>query len=301
MVRIAAAVVLLAAVIAATLAPSVTFPSPQAAGYRLITADLHVHGFLGDGALPPSAIRREAARRGLDAVVVTNHNQMYAGVIDRLLFAPPAAPLMIVGIEVTTPRFHLVALGVKTPIEWRLPLAGVIRAVHAQGGIAIGAHPTGNVWQQEDAATLAMLDGLELAHPNGLADASARRRMDSAYSRAKVANPALAAIGASDFHFGAPIGFCRTRLFVRDLTTEAVFEAIRAGRTIAVDPEGRAYGDPQWLEAAAAHPLPDLSAADTPLQHIAMAAAWIALVLLTTVQHGPRFNTVQHDSTRSRT
>src|SRR5687768_8730838 len=49
-----------------------------AGGYHVVAADLHVHAFPGDGALPPWELAREAARRGLHAIVVSNHNQTFA-------------------------------------------------------------------------------------------------------------------------------------------------------------------------------------------------------------------------------
>ena len=45
-------------------------------GFQVLSADLHVHSFPGDGALPPWALASEARRRGLDIIALTNHNQM---------------------------------------------------------------------------------------------------------------------------------------------------------------------------------------------------------------------------------
>jgi hypothetical protein len=254
--------------------------------YRVAIADLHVHAFLGDGALIPWAIRREAARRGVDVIGLTNHNQMYSARIDAALFPPPVHPLMLPGVEVTTPNYHLIALGISEPIDWRLSISDAIRAVHAQGGVAIAAHPYGDFWQTLDPETLASLDGLEVAHPLTAEARYARRFFEALYKRARTIKPTIAAIGSSDYHFGAPIGLYQTRMLVRELTREGVLEAIRAGRTVAFDPSGARYGASEWVTAVSDAQAP--RSPDSPRHHMAMFAAWIALVMLVIVAPRPR-------------
>lgn len=280
--RAAAWIVLTTACVAAA-AIRTPHPAPPVAGeFLIVTADLHVHAFAGDGALPPWDIRREAARRGLDIVAVTNHNQMYALRLDRALFPPTARPLMLPGMELTTPKYHISAIGIREPIDWHLPLADAIRAIHAQGGVAIGAHPGTRAWRQLDDDTLALFDGLEVAHPARIVNARSRAGIDAVFARARRIKPAIAAIGSSDYHFSAPIGLCRTRLLVTGLTADGVLDAIRAGRTVAYDPAGTAFGDPKWIariDGAGAATAP--AAHGTGWQHhVTMAGAWIALTFL---------------------
>ena len=61
----------------------------------------------------------------------------------------------------------------------------------------------------------------------------------------------LAAIGSSDFHFTAPIGLCRTFLFVTERSPAGVLDAVRRGATVACDARGATYG-PAELSAAVA-------------------------------------------------
>ncbi|MEZ4407102.1 MAG: hypothetical protein R3A52_11570 [Polyangiales bacterium] len=49
--------------------------------------------------------------------------------------------------------------------------------------------------------------------------------------------------GASDYHFFSPLGLCRTFLHARARTEAGVMEALREGRVVVFDREGRAYGD----------------------------------------------------------
>lgn len=277
--RAAAWMVLIAAVAFATAAVEAPTAEPVVAGgFRLVTADLHVHAFPGDGALAPWDIRREARRRGVDVVAITNHNQLHAARLDRALFPDAPAPLTLMGEELTAPGYHLLAVGIREPIDWRLPLASAIRAIHAQDAIAIVAHPTDRWREQIDDEALALLDGVEVAHPVRRKGPSARGQLDALFARAVRLNPTIAAIGASDYHFNAPLGSWRTIILARDLTQDAVFEAIRAGRTVAVDAAGHPFGRPDWTSLVAAGT--GLPTADTLTHSLTVALAWLALVFL---------------------
>jgi len=71
----ASALLLLAGVAAGTLSDARVMPAPQRQdGYYILSADFHVHVFPGDGALAPWDLRREAARRRLDVIALTDHN-----------------------------------------------------------------------------------------------------------------------------------------------------------------------------------------------------------------------------------
>ena len=118
-------------------------PAAKAASaeYQVLAADFHVHTFFGDGALPPWEIAAEAKRRGLDVIAVTNHNQMVAARLGAWLVGRGSGLLLLKGEEITAPNYHLVAIGINRSIGWRSSAADAIAAVHAQGGVAIAAHP----------------------------------------------------------------------------------------------------------------------------------------------------------------
>ena len=225
-------------------------PEPYRDGEHWILAgDFHVHSFFGDGVLPPWEVRREALRRGLDVIALTNHNHQAATMVDRLTSAwagrrRGAADLVVIpGQEITAARYHLIGVGVSDTVDWTQPAAGAIAAVHAQGGAAIAAHPIRAYWDAYDWRALSELDGTEVAHP--LVDGSDAERRDliEFSARVRAARPSVAPIGSSDFHFRAPIGLCRTYVFARERTAQGVVEAIRSGRTVAYDSNGRAFGD----------------------------------------------------------
>ena len=119
-----------------------TAPLERDGDYWILAADFHVHAFLGDGVLPPWEIRAEARRRGLDVVALTNHDQRWAGRVDRWLSGARTDPLVLAGEEITSRHHHIVAIGITKTVGWDQSAAAAIADVHAQGGVAIAAHPT---------------------------------------------------------------------------------------------------------------------------------------------------------------
>jgi PHP-associated len=140
---------------------------------------------------------------------------------------------------------------------------------------------------QIDDESLALLDGIEVAHPVVHIKPTARAQPDALYARALRIKPAIAAIGASDFHFTAPMGTCRTLIFARELSQASVFDAIRAGRTVAVDRAGRAFGPPQWTSAAASHAAATLPAPPSNgWTQASVTLAWASLAALVVCGRG---------------
>jgi hypothetical protein len=262
-----------------------TNPPPLfVSGYRVVAADLHVHAYPGDGVLPAWELSREARRRHLDAIALTNHNQMFPS---RLAAAVGIASdvLLIPGEEVTTPGYHMAAVGLAHPIGWRHDVVGSAAAIHAEGGAAIVAHPGRESWPAFDRAALTAVDGVEVAHPGMDLRKKGGGDFATFYARARAAKPDIAAIGSTDFHTLAPLGYCRTYLFVRDLTVPGVVDAIRSGRTVACDAHGRAYGDPPLVAAVAERCAEAASLrVNSGADRAAVACALLGLVLLIVVK-----------------
>ena len=222
---------------------------PTAGGYSIVAGDFHVHASPGDGALTPWALRDEAARVGLDVFAVTNHNNTVATHLWRRFARGAAGVIVIPGEEITNPAYHLIAVGTRETISGRQSAAAAIAAVHAQGGVAIAAHPMRKFWGGYPDPALASLDGSEVAHPDARRTPTARAEFDAfnARGRAAAADGTFATIGSSDVHIAPALGVCRTYLLVRERSEAGVIEAIRSGRTVAVDEKGRLYGDPELV------------------------------------------------------
>ena len=261
-----------------------TAGKPQVSPPGVLAADLHVHPFPGDGALTVGQLQREATRRGLDVIAVAGHNNRVALELARAVNPPSGSPIILQSQELTAPDFHIIAVGVRAMIDWRLTVAEAVGAIHEQGGVAIAAHPVRFAWKPEDQASLSVLDGVEVAHPMAQRTGSSRREIDAFFARVQSMNPDVAPIGSTDFHASGPLGLCRTYLLTSDRSAEGAIEAIRRGRTVAQDQFGRLFGRPEavaevqrWLAAAAAPaavPLLDRLIALAALVILAAGVSW---------------------------
>jgi hypothetical protein len=206
-----------------------------------------VHAFPGDGVLPAWQLRNEARRRGIDVIAITNHNQSIAASLPSGAHSGDL-PLVIPGQEITSPWFHMVAVGVRQVVDWRLPAGQAVAAVHAQGGVAIAAHPVRDSWRAGDLGALREIDGTEAVHAPGEAYSRGRYELREFYRLAREQNPTVAPIGSSDFHGTAPLGRCLTYIVVDEVTEAGVLRAIRSGQTVASNNAGMLVGDPALVK-----------------------------------------------------
>lgn len=244
-----AATLIAAGVVAGTVPLRSQPQGPVRAGeFFVLAADLHVHSFFGDGSLPPWEIIREARRRGLDVVAITNHNQMIGARMAAKSAGNPGHPLVLAGQEVTAPRFHLIGVGISSSVDWRLSASQAAAAVQAQGGVAIAAHPDRATWGAAGDAARRAVDGAEIGDPHPATDDPwTGWEVKRFFEESARVNRSLAPIGASDFHFVQPLGICRTHVLAAEVSERGVLEAIREARTVSQDGNGVLYGDPALI------------------------------------------------------
>ena len=229
-------------------------PAAHRAGFRVLEADLHTHTSWSDGSLSPFGVVRQAERRGIDVVAVTEHNTVWPSRFARAYAHATGGPLAITGEEVTNARFHVIAIGVETPIEPSQPLEGVLKDIHAQHGIAIAAHPVRHFWPALLEAR-PQFDGAEVNHPIAYGSGPAEWRWSDIVKFYDESPRPLAAIGSSDYHWMNMLGVCRTLVFVTEpVTQDAVVDAIREHRTVTFDHLGQPHGDPEMIGALAKEP-----------------------------------------------
>ena len=271
-VRAAGALSLVVAVLWGTFTDVPGRQPPQGRG--VIAGDFHVHGMPGDGVLPVWEIQREAARRGLDVIAVTNHNGNLSWRIARASGLLKPYPLVIPGEELTTRNFHIAVVGPEQMIDPGLPAREAIAAIHRQGGIAIAAHPTPRSWQVKDPEALTALDGVEAIHPLALVDPEAGAWFRHHYEQLRDANPTVAPIGSTDYHVGAVLGLCRTYLIVDEFSVSGVLDAVRQGRTVASGPDGNLIGTDENVNAVKPHVQP------APVNFGRQTSTWLAVIAL---------------------
>ncbi len=277
--RLIAAVAMFAGIVVGTVSDRIPDAQPRRAGeYWILAGDFHVHAFPGDGALAPWTLRDEARRAGLDVFAVTNHEQVFTARLTQWISRFSDGPIVIAGEEITNPDYHLIAVGVEHRVNADQPAAAAIAAIHAQGGVAIAAHPGRTFRGYNDDDTVAALDGAEVAHPAMHEDDTFRRDIADFFERARRLNADVSAIGSSDFHSSPALARCRTLVFARDRTAAAVIEAIRNGRTVAVDGDGRLYGDPAFIALARQTPMSTRSDSNGGWRRLSMTLTWVGVL-----------------------
>jgi hypothetical protein len=248
-----ASCLLAAALLAGTLSDAAPERPPlRLGGYRVLAGDFHVHTFpLSAGTIAPWDVPAEARRQGLDVVAVTGHNEVMSGKMARWWWSIAGGPTVIAGEEIHGPQFHIIALGIRETISWRLNTSDAVDEVHRQGGVAIAAHPVEASWPAVNPHAWKKFDATEVMQPLGYIDEKHRHAFERFYTRG-----GMTPVASSDYHGLGPIGLCRTYVFAQDDSEQAVLDALRAGRTVVFDRE-RIYGDPVFRELARRGGLPE--------------------------------------------
>lgn len=265
-------------------------PARGSDGYHILEGDIHAHSIFA-GALPtPVDLVLLARRQGLDFIAVVEHNSFFGARLSEWVAGWLTPGLVVIpSEEITTKNYHALAIGIRETIDPRLPLVKVAEETHRQGGVLVAAHPVRRFWDHFfPMVHKGLLDGVEVMHPSRVLrrDGDHAWRgidMEQFWERAKVESPrVLAPLGGSDYHGLLALGYCRSIVFARARTSEAIVEAIREGRTLAVGPDGALEGSAEWIKRLSAaghkpHPSRHSYATATPA---GQALAWGVLLLL---------------------
>jgi hypothetical protein len=110
---------------------------------RLGRADLHIHTLASDGTAGVLDVLDHVERNTeLDVIAITDHERIDAALAARSIARDEGLSFeVVVGEEVTTLGGHLLALWIEEPVKPFRSMRATIAEVHAQGGLAIPAHP----------------------------------------------------------------------------------------------------------------------------------------------------------------
>lgn len=219
-------------------------------GPHWYAGDFHVHSRdSGDASATLEEIAVFAEGRGLDFVVITDHNT--SAQVDFLTDVQSRHPglLLIPGAELTTYAGHANGIGVSATLDYFVGLDGVTietlaRQVLDGGGVFSINHPVldlgerciGCLWEQD--LPLDLIGGVEI----GTGSAAILYSQDTiAFWEDLLRRGARpAAIGGSDDHragrdtgaFAAKIGSPTTMVYAEELSPAGIVEGVRRGRTV---------------------------------------------------------------------
>jgi len=175
---------------------------------------MHVHTTASDGtASPREVLDFVSEHTNLKVVAICDHNTN-EGALEAAALAVDYPVEVIVGQEVESAQGHILGLWTPDLIRPGLTACETVAEIHAQGGLAIAAHPYAPKWWhrhglcrgETSVYDCVDFDGVEVANSTPLlflANFKAR-----AYWRANADR--LAATGGSDAHMLSVIGTSRT-------------------------------------------------------------------------------------------
>ena len=109
-------------------------------------ADLHMHTQWSDGD-DLARVIRQALKMGLDAIAITDHDEIEGAFAARRLVHERQLPLAVVpGTEVSSLDGHIGALFVMKTIPKNRTAVETVRLIHEAGGIAVAHHPYSPRW-----------------------------------------------------------------------------------------------------------------------------------------------------------
>jgi len=170
--------------------------------------DMHVHTAVSSpcSRIDPRQLVEAAPRIGLDAVCVTEHEEMEGAEVARRLGEGAGFPVFR-GVEVYTELGDMLVFGLhRARYPWQIPFKQLLSEVRKGDGAIIPAHPC------RDSRGLHSVDAIE-THNGGSSPDS------NAVAREYAEKYGLPGIGGSDAHFLMQLGRCLT-VFEREIGDE---------------------------------------------------------------------------------
>ncbi len=195
----------------------------------MLAVELHTHSSLSyDGRDPVELLLEQAEAIGLDALAVTDHDEIDAS-LEAASMAPDYGLVGIPGMEVTSAAGHVLALGVEEAVPTGLSFGATLDRIHELGGIAVVPHP----FQESRSGVLAEISRDELAAADAIEVYNSRlltgraNRQAERYARRR----GIPMTAGSDAHICEMVGRAVTTVDADERSADAILEAIREGRT----------------------------------------------------------------------
>jgi predicted metal-dependent phosphoesterase TrpH len=198
----------------------------------VLSVELHAHSALSyDGRDPVEDILERARSAGIDAVAVTDHDEIDAS-LDAAALAPDYDLVGIPGMEISSAAGHVLAFGIDELVPAGLSFDETLDRIRDLGGVAIVPHPfqtsRHGVARHISRDQLASADAIEVYNSRlltGLANRKAERF---------AARRDLPMTAGSDAHIAEMVARAVTEVDTDERTPEAILDAVCDGRTSVV-------------------------------------------------------------------
>ena len=198
----------------------------------MLSVELHSHSALShDGRDPVDLLLEQAAAVGLDALAVTDHDEIDAS-IEAAEKAPEHGLVGIVGMEVTSAAGHVLAFGIDELVPSGLPFDETLDRIREAGGIAVVPHP----FQKTRHGVAAHVSEDQLANADAIEVYNSRLFTGRANRQAETfaVRRGLPMTAGSDAHISEMVGQAVTEVGADERSADAILSAIVDGRTSVV-------------------------------------------------------------------
>lgn len=196
---------------------------------HVLSVELHCHSEESyDGRAPVDHLLEQAAAVGLDAIAVTDHDEMTAS-LEAAERAPLYDLLGVPGIEISTAAGHVLALGVEERIPPALGFEDTLARIRDAGGIAVVPHP----FQELRHGVLAEISRDELASADAIEVYNSRLFTGRANRQARrfARERDLPMTAGSDAHIAEMVGQAVTKVDPPEVSVSAILDEVRQGNT----------------------------------------------------------------------
>ena len=184
---------------------------------KKLRVDFHVHSeYSHDSVISSDDLAEYAIKRSLDAVAITDHNQI-KGALD---IARKIDLLIIPSIEVSTRDGHLVGLNVSKPVPKGMSAEDTIKFIHSQDGLAVACHPFAWFKGSLGDKISKRFDAIETVNSSSFPFERCKKRAKMIADRLN-----LAKIAGTDAHIPQSIGLCYA-ILEAEPTVEGIIQAI---------------------------------------------------------------------------
>jgi len=195
----------------------------------VLSVELHCHSELSyDGRDPIDLLLEQAAAVDLDAVAVTDHDEIDAS-LAAVDLAPDYGLVGIPGMEITSAAGHVLGLGIDEAIPPGLEFRETVERIRGRGGLAVIPHPfqrsRHGVAAHVSRAELTDVDAIEVYNSRLLTGLANR------WAEQFAERNGLPMTAGSDAHISEMVGQAVTQVDADERSADGILRAVKEGRT----------------------------------------------------------------------